>query len=89
MIRTTARTSMLWPILCGGLIMGLALGSRHVQGLFLVPMTLDRAWSRESFGFALAMQNLVWGLAQPLTGMVADRFGVLWMVVVPQQGQGG
>lgn len=55
--------------------MGLALGSRHVQGLFLVPMTVDRAWSRESFGFALALQNLVWGLAQPFTGMVADRFG--------------
>jgi predicted MFS family arabinose efflux permease len=55
--------------------MGVSLGARHVQGLFLLPMTADRGWSREAFGFALAMQNLVWGLAQPFTGMIADRFG--------------
>jgi MFS family permease len=62
-------------VLAGGVIMGVALGIRHVQGLFLQPITLDQGWSRESFGFALAMQNLVWGLAQPFTGMIADRFG--------------
>lgn len=55
--------------------MGAALGIRHVQGLFLQPITLDQGWSREAFGFTLAMQNLVWGLAQPFTGMIADRFG--------------
>lgn len=62
-------------VLAGGVIMGAALGIRHVQGLFLQPITLDHGWSREAFGFTLAMQNLVWGLAQPFTGMVADRFG--------------
>lgn len=62
-------------VVCGGIIMGLALGGRHMQGLFLLPMTVDRGWSREAFGLAIAMQNLVWGLAQPLTGMIADRFG--------------
>ena len=36
----------LLAVVCGGAIMGLALGIRHVQGLFLVPMTLDRGWSR-------------------------------------------
>ncbi|WP_428425650.1 MFS transporter [Methylibium sp.] len=55
--------------------MGLALGVRHVQGLFLLPITMDRGWSRETFGLAMAIQNLTWGLAQPFTGMVADRFG--------------
>lgn len=55
--------------------MGLALGVRHVQGLFLIPVSIERGWSREVFSFALAVQNLVWGLAQPLTGMIADRFG--------------
>jgi MFS family permease len=65
-----------WSIvLCGGIIMGMALGARHVQGLFLLPMTGDRGWGREAFGFAIAMQNLVWGLAQPFTGMIADRYG--------------
>lgn len=62
-------------VLAGGLVMGLALGVRHVQGLFLLPVTLERGWSRESFAFALALQNLVWGLAQPLAGMAADRWG--------------
>lgn len=62
-------------VLCGGVIMGMALGARHVQGLFLLPMTVDRGWGREAFAFAIAMQNLVWGLAQPFTGMIADRFG--------------
>ena len=62
-------------VVCGGLIMGFALGGRHVMGLFMLPMTMDQGWSREAFAFAIALQNLVWGLAQPFTGMVADRFG--------------
>jgi MFS family permease len=62
-------------VVCGGIIMGLALGARHVQGLFLLPMTIDRGWSREEFALAIALQNLVWGLVQPFTGMFADRFG--------------
>lgn len=62
-------------LLAGGLVMGLALGVRHVQGLFLLPIITDRGWTRETFGFAMAVQNLTWGLAQPFTGMVADRFG--------------
>lgn len=62
-------------VLVGGIVMGLALGVRHVQGLFLLPVSIDRGWSRETFGLAMAVQNLTWGLAQPFTGMVADRFG--------------
>ncbi|KVP27855.1 MFS transporter [Burkholderia multivorans] len=70
------------PVLAGGLIMGAALGIRHVQGLFLAPVTLDHGWSREAFGLALALQNLIWGIAQPFTGMVADRFGSVRVIVV-------
>lgn len=66
---------ILLAVALGGVIMGLALGARHVQGLFLLPMTADRGWSREAFSLALALQNLLWGVAQPLTGMIADRFG--------------
>lgn len=62
-------------VIAGGLIMGAALGVRNVQGLFLLPVTLDRGWSREVFGLALALQNLLWGLAQPFTGMISDRYG--------------
>ncbi|MEI7297130.1 MFS transporter [Paraburkholderia tropica] len=59
----------------GGIVMGAALGVRNVQGLFLLPVTLARGWPRETFGLALALQNLLWGVAQPFTGMIADRYG--------------
>ncbi len=62
-------------VICGGVIMGLSLGVRHVQGLFMLPMTGDRGWTREDFALALALQNLVWGLLMPVAGMIADKFG--------------
>lgn len=76
------RITPLTLVLCGGVIMGLSLGIRHVQGLFLLPMTMDRGWSREAFAFAFAIQNLVWGLAQPAAGMIADRYGSLRVLLV-------
>lgn len=69
-------------VLCGGIIMGLALGVRHVQGLFLLPMTTDRGWSREEFALAIALQNLVWGVMMPFTGMIADKFGSARVMLV-------
>jgi MFS family permease len=62
-------------LVCGGAILTLAMGTRQGFGLFLQPMTLDHGWSRETFAFALALQNLVWGAAQPFVGMIADRLG--------------
>jgi MFS family permease len=62
-------------LLCGGLILTLALGTRHTFGLYLPPMTLDLGWSRETFAFALAIQNLVYGLATPFAGMISDKYG--------------
>lgn len=62
-------------VIAGGVLLGLALGVRHSQGLLMQPVTMDRGWSLETFGFALALQNLVWGLTQPLTGLFADRYG--------------
>lgn len=53
----------------------LSLGIRHGFGIFLRPMTLDLQWTRATFAFAIALQNLVWGFSQPFVGMVADRFG--------------
>jgi MFS family permease len=62
-------------LVCGGLVMTLAMGVRHGFGLFLQPMTLDHGWGRETFAFALALQNLLWGISQPVTGLIADRYG--------------
>lgn len=74
--RSSLDASQLWLlVLAGGVVMGLALGVRHVQGLFLLPVTMDRGWSRETFAIALAVQNLTWGIVQPFTGMIADRYG--------------
>ncbi len=70
-----------WVIVtAGGIVMGLALGVRHVQGLFLLPIVSDRGWTRASFALAMAVQNLAWGVSQPLTGMIADRFGAARVV---------
>lgn len=60
---------------CAGLTLFLAIGTRQTFGLFLSPMEADLGWGRETFGFAIAMQNLVWGLTQPVFGAIADRFG--------------
>src|SRR5918911_406177 len=62
-------------LLCGGLILMLALGTRQSFGLFLRPMTLDLGYGRGAFSFAIALQNLVWGLGMPLAGAIADRYG--------------
>ena len=62
-------------LVCGGLILTLAMGIRHGFGLFLQPMSADLHWGRETFALALAVQNLVWGVTQPFAGMLADKYG--------------
>lgn len=55
--------------------MTIVLGVRHGFGLYLQPMTIDLNISRATFAFAIALQNLFYGLSQPFTGMIADKFG--------------
>jgi len=64
-------------LVCGGIILTVSLGTRHSFGLYLQPMTLDLGWSRETFAIALAIQNLVYGIATPFAGMIADRWGAV------------
>src|SRR5688572_15702274 len=59
-------------ILASGLIVGTAMGLRQVMGLFLTPMTTELAIGREPFSLAMAIANLVWGLAAMPMGYVAD-----------------
>src|SRR5580692_6820275 len=53
----------------------IAFGPRSTLGFFLTPMSSANHWGRDVFAFAIALQNLLWGIGQPLGGMIADRFG--------------
>ena len=70
-----ARLSAAQVLLCGAAIVTLSMGVRHGFGLWLQPITQDMGWTRENFSFALAIQNLAWGLFGIFAGMAADRFG--------------
>jgi MFS family permease len=74
--------SMTQVLLCGAAIVTVSMGIRHGFGLWLQPVTMDRGWTRETFAFAMAVQNLAWGLAGPFAGALADRFGALRVLCV-------
>lgn len=78
----TIRRGSFWILLGASLILALSLGIRHGFGLFLPPMSAEFGWGREVFAFAIALQNLIWGLTQPFTGALADRFGARSTVIV-------
>ncbi len=87
-------------LIAGSLILAISLGVRHSFGLFLQPISMDAGWGRETFAFAIALQNLVWGAAQPFSGMLSDRYGAgrviaggavlyaagLALMAIPQEG---
>ncbi|MDF1793647.1 MAG: MFS transporter [Thalassobaculaceae bacterium] len=62
-------------IIAGCLIAMIGFGIRSAFGLFLEPMTVAKGWDRETFGLAMAIQNLLWGIGVPIAGMIADKFG--------------
>jgi MFS family permease len=69
-------------IICGCAIALLSFGPRSSLGFFVQPMGREFAWGRDVFGLALALQNLLWGLGQPIAGAIADRFGILRVMIV-------
>jgi predicted MFS family arabinose efflux permease len=78
----TKSLSMTQVLLCGATIVTLSMGIRHGFGLWLQPITQSQGWSRETFAFAIAIQNLVWGVSGIFAGMVADRFGAFRVIIV-------
>src|SRR5512134_1147359 len=69
------RRAMLVLLVLSGLIISTCMGLRQSLGLFMRPMTLELGISAATFGFSIALQNIVWGLSQPFVGALADRYG--------------
>jgi MFS family permease len=73
--------SIPWLIIaCGCLIAALTFGPRSAMGFFQIPMLAEKGWDRTTFGLAMALQNLFWGLGLPVFGAIADRYGT-WRVL--------
>lgn len=66
---------MFQVLACGAAIVTLSMGTRHGFGLWLLPITQEMGWTRQSFALAIAIQNLSWGVIGIFAGMAADRFG--------------
>ncbi len=62
-------------IISGCLVAMVNFGVRTSFGLFTGPISEAHAWPREIFSFGLALQNLLWGIATPMAGALADRYG--------------
>jgi len=62
-------------IVAGCLISAIGFGIRSTFGIYLEPMTSDLGWTRETYAFAMALQNLFWGLVLPIAGGLADKYG--------------
>ena len=69
-------------VICAVLTVGISFGSRTTFGLFLGPMTTDLGWTHATFALAVAVQNLLWGLSQPICGVLADRFGLVKVMIL-------
>ncbi len=76
-------STTLWTvIIAAATIAALAMGLRQALGLYLKPISMELGLGREAFALAIALTNLVWGFAAPVTGYVADRFGAGRVVVL-------
>ncbi len=68
-------------LIVGCMIAMTGFGPRTTFGLFLEPMTTANGWSRETFGLAMALQNLVWGIGLPFAGALADKNGASRVII--------
>lgn len=79
--QTHQALSLSQVLICGAAIVTLAMGIRHGFGLWLQPITAQYGWTRENFAFAIAIQNLSWGVAGIAAGMLADKFGAFKVII--------
>ena len=81
-MHSAAKTLSITQVLaCGAAIVTVSMGIRHGFGLWLQPITQAQGWTRETFAFAIAIQNIAWGTAGIFAGMVADRFGAFRVII--------
>src|SRR6476620_5383975 len=81
-MQSPSKLSMSQVLLCGAAVVTLSMGIRHGFGLWLQPITQAQGWTRETFAFAIAIQNLSWGVIGIFAGMLADRFGAFRVLVL-------
>ncbi|MFO1244481.1 MAG: MFS transporter [Ramlibacter sp.] len=82
MTNSPKHLSMVQVLACGAAIVTLSMGIRHGFGLWLQPITQAQNWTRETFAFAIAIQNLSWGVFGIFAGMLADRFGAFRVLIL-------
>ncbi|WP_295047892.1 MFS transporter [uncultured Paracoccus sp.] len=71
------------PILIGGsLILMISFALRASFGVFQIPIAADFGWPRAEFSLAIAIQNLAWGIGQPIFGALAERWGDRWAIIL-------
>ncbi|MEQ1711467.1 MAG: MFS transporter [Hyphomicrobium sp.] len=80
--KSAARLPLWVIVLAAAAVAGIGMGIRQVMGLYMKPVTSELGLGREAFGLAIALANIVWGLAAPFTGAVSDKFGTGRVVVM-------
>jgi predicted MFS family arabinose efflux permease len=76
------RRAMILLLILSGIIISICMGLRQSLGLFMRPMAVDAGVSAATFGFAIALQNIVWGISQPFVGALADKHGPRPILVI-------
>lgn len=79
---TRFSNALIYMLIGSAIILALSLGVRHAFGLYLVPMSHEFGWGHNVFSLAIALQNLIWGAVQPITGAFADKYGSKVVVMV-------
>ncbi|MFT6169698.1 MAG: MFS family permease, partial [Celeribacter sp.] len=73
---TSTRTPLITPVLIAGCVVVLiSFAIRASFGVFQIPIATEFNWPRAEFSLAIAIQNLFWGIGQPLFGALAERIG--------------
>lgn len=80
---TPARASLFTPVLIGGsIILLINFALRASFGVFQIPVAAEFGWPRSEFSLAIAIQNLAWGIGQPIFGAFGERFGDRWSIII-------